>query len=156
MITTLRPECPSDELFLRRLILETVAAELGASHWPEPMRSQLLEVQYRARRQARAAGESFIIEAEENGTVDAGWLVLTRTPEETRIVDIMTLPALRGRGIGSAAICCVLDAADHPVRLSVNALNHDAIRLYERLGFRRVGQDEVQYVMEHSREGIQG
>ena len=48
---TLRPECSQDESFVRNLILETIADELGASAWLEPMRSHLLGVQYGVRRQ---------------------------------------------------------------------------------------------------------
>jgi ribosomal protein S18 acetylase RimI-like enzyme len=40
------------------------------------------------------------------------------------------------------------EKAGKPARLHVNAANAGAIRLYERLGFRRIGGDEVNYLME--------
>jgi ribosomal protein S18 acetylase RimI-like enzyme len=153
MTVSLRPESPSDEDFIRRLVLETVTEELGASAWPEPMRSHLLEIQYIARRQAQRANNpaaaSCVIQAE---GVDAGWAVLNTMPHEVRVVEIMVSPAMRGRGIGSAAIQQVLEtatAARIPVRLLVTVTNHRALRLYERLGFRKIEQDEVQYLMEY-------
>jgi ribosomal protein S18 acetylase RimI-like enzyme len=153
MTVSLRSESPEDDAFLRRLILESVAEELGAAAWPEPMRSHLLGVQCAGRRQSRRVdfpdAASYVIQADGE---NAGWLVVASMPEEMHIVDFMILPQMRGRGLGTAAIRKILStAADagKPVRLSVNPMNRGAIRLYERLGFRKIGQDEVQHFMEH-------
>jgi ribosomal protein S18 acetylase RimI-like enzyme len=146
MTIKLRPESPQDEPFIRRVLLETIAAELGASEWPEPMRSHLLGIQYTGRRHAEAAGK--VIEAD---GVDAGWVLVNTTPDEMRLVEIMIVPELRGRGIGTATLGEILStsaALEKPVRLNVNKMNHGAIRLYERMGFRKIGGDEVQYLME--------
>jgi ribosomal protein S18 acetylase RimI-like enzyme len=152
MIVTLRPESPQDELFLRGLIHATIAGELGASQWPEPMRSHLLSVQYTARRQLHRANfpeaASYVVDAD---GADAGWTVVTTMPHEIQLVEIMVLPELRGKGIGTAAIRQVLAtaaAAGKPVRLNVNVTNRAAIGLYQRLGFRRIEGDEVQHIME--------
>jgi ribosomal protein S18 acetylase RimI-like enzyme len=152
MIVTLRPELPGDEPFLRSLIHATIAAELGASQWPEPMRGHLLGIQYTTRRQVHRANfpeaASYVVDAD---GADAGWALVTTLPHEIRLVEIMILQELRGKGIGTAAIRQILaiaTAADKPVRLNVNVTNHAAIRLYERLGFRRIEADEVQHVME--------
>ena len=154
MTVILRPESSSDEDFIRRLILETVAEELGASAWPEPMRSHLLGVQYTARRQAhrRSFRESANCVIQAHG-VDAGWAVVNTMPHEIRLVEIMVLPEMRGNGIGTATIRQILSVAANagkPVRLNVNVTNHGAIRLYERLGFRKTEWNDVQYLMEHS------
>ncbi len=149
---TLRPECSQDESFIRNLILETIADELGASAWPEPMRSHLLSVQYAGRRQSFRLtfpeAASYVIEA---GGVNAGWAVVTEMPQEIFLVEIIVSPECRNRGVGSAVIRqLIAEAAARrkPVRLTVNATNNAAIRLYERLGFRRMEGDEVRYVME--------
>jgi ribosomal protein S18 acetylase RimI-like enzyme len=153
MTVAMRPESPPDEAFLRQLIVETIAGELGASGWPEPMRSHLLGLQYTARRQSHRVNcpeaASYVIEADGE---DAGWVVAHTLEDEVRLVEIMVSPELRGRGIGGAAIRGFLKTASeagNPVRLNVNVTNQGAIRLYERLGFRRMGGDEVQHVMEH-------
>lgn len=154
MTVNLRREEPGDDEFLRRLILDTIGAELGASPWPEPMRSHLLGIQYAARRHSRSAGlpetSSQIIQAD---GADAGWLVTTALPQEVRLVEIMVLPERRSQGVGTATILQLLAAAaaaGKSVRLNVNVTNRAAIALYERLGFRRINGDEVQHVMEHS------
>jgi ribosomal protein S18 acetylase RimI-like enzyme len=152
MTVTMRPESQQDEPFLRRLILDTIAGELGASAWPEPMRSHLLGIEYTARRQPHRmnfpGAASQVIEADGK---DSGWTVVITMPHEVRLVEIMVLPQLRGRGIGAAAIRGILAAAAEtgkPVRLNVNVTNQAAVRLYERLGFRRSGGDDVQHIME--------
>ena len=154
MTATLRPEEPRDEAFLRPLILDAIAGELGASAWPEPMRSHLLDIQYAARRHPHGAGipetSSQIIQAD---GADAGWVVTTTLPQEVRLVEIMVLPEWRRRGVGTAAIRQLLSdaaAAGVPLRLRVNVTNRAAIALYERLGFRRIDGDEVQHLMECS------
>ena len=94
------------------------------------------------------AGESQIILLD---GAPAGWIFLANLEHEIHIVEIMVLPECRSRGAGAAAIGQVLaraSAADKPVRLTVNALNAGAIRLYARLGFRRIGGDEVRQEME--------
>jgi ribosomal protein S18 acetylase RimI-like enzyme len=152
MIVTLRPESLHDEPFLRSLIHTTIAAELGASQWPEPMRSHLLGIQYTARRHLHRTNfpeaVSYVVDAD---GADAGWAVVTTMPHEIQLVEIMIVPELRGRGIGTAAIRQILAtaaAADKPVRLFVNVTNHAAIGLYQRLGFCRIEGDQVQHVME--------
>jgi ribosomal protein S18 acetylase RimI-like enzyme len=157
MTPILRPEsdpgtADSDEVFLRRLISATVALELGAETWPEPTRSHLLDMQCTARRGARRAdfpgAIGQIIQVDRD---DAGWVVVAAMQDAVHLVEIMILPELRGRGIGSAVIGrIVLDAGAEgkPVRLSVNPLNLGAIRLYDRLGFRIVKRTDVEYIME--------
>ena len=97
MTVRLRPESPSDEGFIRGLILETLVAELGASAWPEPMRSHLIGVQYTARRYyGRAnfpeAAASHVIQAD---GMDAGWALLNTMPHEVRLVEIMIVLCTR-------------------------------------------------------------
>ena len=150
MSVHLRPESTDDEVFLRRLITATITLELGADRWPEPMRTQLLAIQYRNRRMGPRSGfpggESHIIQSHGEA---AGWLFFVRAETELHIVEIMVLPEFRGRGIGAEAIKQIFAlAAGRPVRLTVNVLNDGAIRLYERMGFHRVGGNEVQHEME--------
>jgi len=147
-----RTETPHDEPFIRRLVEQTIAEELGADTWPEPLRTSVVRLQYDARRSAaRAASGAVTSEIITADGEDAGWLLTADLPAELRIVEIMILPQRRGRGLGSAAIDRVLDRAgrDHkPVRLVVSCTNARAIRLYERLGFTIAASDTVQQEME--------
>jgi len=156
MIVSSRPETAEDEPFLRRLIMQTITEQLMASSWPEPMREHLLGIQYTARRAAHAdlpGRESRIISVDGE---DVGWLVVADLEDEVRLVEIMVLSEHRGKGIGSASIDEVLAAAARagkPARLNVDVLNSRAIALYQRLGFARIGDNEVQQVMERAVEG---
>jgi ribosomal protein S18 acetylase RimI-like enzyme len=149
MIIRLRAETASDEAFVRRVILETVAEELGAGSWPEPMRSQLLDLQCAGRRHG-SVGFSRIIEA---GGGDAGWVLVETLEREILLMEIMVPPELREKGIGTAALTEVLAEAraqGKAVRLHVAVMNGAAIRLYERMGFRKIDGDEVRQLMEAS------
>jgi ribosomal protein S18 acetylase RimI-like enzyme len=153
MTVTLRPESPgADDAFMRRLVLETIAVELGANSWPEPLRTQILDLQYHTRRQGPGAvfpeGQSRIILLDGE---PVGWLHTATLEDKIWLAEVMVLPEFRGRGAGRAAVGEVLaDAArtGKPVSLSVNTTNAGAIRLYKRLGFRRIGGTEVQHEME--------
>ena len=80
----------------------------------------------------------------------AGRLYVARWEREIRIVDIALLPAFRGRGIGGALVGALIeeaDAAGKPLSIHVEHTNR-ARRLYERLGFRPVGDEGVYVLME--------
>jgi ribosomal protein S18 acetylase RimI-like enzyme len=101
------------------------------------------------------AGGGFAVLAERDGELIAYAMVAVKTSAETelddtwrsgeRVAEIETLsvaPSARGRGIGSA----LLDRVDaeleaegiHDVLIAAFVTNLDAIRLYERRGFRPV------------------
>ncbi len=158
MKVTLRPERESepdgDGRFLRQLVIETAARELGAEFWPESVRGPLLDVQYTARRNSIRenfpGGRSEVIQIDGE---DAGWLFVAETEHELRIVEIMIAKAWRGRGAGTTVLRRVLiDAGskNKPVRLHVRSGNAGALRLYQRLGFRLSGGDGTTLLLEHS------
>jgi ribosomal protein S18 acetylase RimI-like enzyme len=146
-----RPLTVDDEPFIKRLIAEVVADELGARLWPDAARVPLVDIQYRARRQG--FHDAFPDATEEIVQRDgeaAGWLVTARDAESIRVVDIALLPQERGQGLGTACIRDLQDEAERTarlLRLSVVRMNA-AARLYERLGFQITGGDEIRYAME--------
>jgi len=155
MTLSLRPEAEADEPFLRRLIIGAISQELGAEYWPEAMRGRLLDMQYSARRlplrDRYPDGQSSIVLLD---GAEAGWIFVASLPGELRLVEILILPEHRGKGTGNALIRqLIADAGSRPVRLSVDARNTRAIRLYERLGFQPAGGDEVHLTMEHPAGG---
>ena len=95
MSVELRHETAADAAFLQRLITETIAIELGADVWPEPMRTQLLGIQYQNRRMGPRTGfpegESFVIQW--NGA-DAGWIYTVKAADGLHIVELMVLPGV--------------------------------------------------------------
>lgn len=81
--------------------------------------------------------------------VPAGLLKAHRSDTEWFVQQLQIAPALQGRGIGELALRTVLRAAAAdalPVALDVLKGN-PAKRLYDRLGFEIVGEDEIQFHM---------
>jgi ribosomal protein S18 acetylase RimI-like enzyme len=73
---------------------------------------------------------------------DVGRLRLVTTTATIEIAGLQILPEHQNRGIGTAVINSVLERATRagiPVDLEVESDNPGARRLYERLGFRAVG-----------------
>jgi len=82
--------------------------------------------------------------------VKAGRLIVNRTREELRVVDIALLPQHRNAGIGTALLQRIFGeaaATKKPLRLQV-LKDHRAGRLYQRLGFVRTGETELHLEME--------
>jgi ribosomal protein S18 acetylase RimI-like enzyme len=108
----------------------------------------LVEMQIRAQRAQYAA--SYPSASREIVLIDnvpAGNLVLDRSPEEIRVVDVGLLPEFRGRGIGSSLISDLIKEGK-PIRLNV-AIGNPAHRLYQRLGFVEVGASSMHLEMHH-------
>jgi ribosomal protein S18 acetylase RimI-like enzyme len=147
-----RAATPDDEEFLRALILSHIENEIGASFWPEPMRTHLTGMQCDARRQSIRANfpgvPEHVIEIDGHR---AGWLVLAESETHLQLVEILIASAWRGKGAGTELLREITRraaASGKPVRLQVEVRNTSAIRLYERAGFRRTGEDAVRYLME--------
>ncbi len=145
-----RPERAEDEAFLFELYASTRAEELDAWGWPAEMREKFLRMQFKAGQGYRTtfpAAEFQIVLVDGQ---PAGRLVIHRSRDELRIVDVALLPERRGAGIGSALLQRILGeaaATGKPLRLSVLKANR-ARRFYERLGFASVGKTELHLEME--------
>ncbi len=75
----------------------------------------------------------------------AGRLRIRRTPESIELCGIQLLPEVRNCGIGTAIIRGLQAesaGAGVPLDLGVEKDNHDARRLYDRLGFRQIGASD--------------
>jgi ribosomal protein S18 acetylase RimI-like enzyme len=145
----LRPEQPGDEPFLFELYASTRQEELDAFGWPPEVRAGFLKMQFQAQRHGYrttfpAAEFQVVLLNEQN----VGRLIVNRTHEEFRIVDVALLPAYRCAEIGTALIQTLFaEAAGKPVRLTV-LKNYRASRLYQRLGFVKIGETELHDEME--------
>jgi ribosomal protein S18 acetylase RimI-like enzyme len=153
MIVSQRPSTRADETFVRQLILKSAEEELMAASWPEPMRSHLLEIQYSGRIQSLRSRFPGIVEKIllADG-VRAGWFAKADLENEIRWLDLIVAVEWRGHGVGTAVLTSEIEEANRrrkPARFSVSVMNIGAIRLYERLGFRRIGGDVVNHEMEY-------
>ncbi|ASW01997.1 GNAT family N-acetyltransferase [Paraburkholderia aromaticivorans] len=136
---TLRPALETDVTFLFELRKATMTEHLARVGEPAD------DTEHRARLLHRYDTARVIcIDGE-----PAGLLKAHRSDAEWVVVQLQITPALQGRGIGERALQCVLRAAQTdalPVALKVLKGN-PAKRLYERLGFETVGEDERQFYM---------
>ena len=148
---TTRPETPADMPFLLEVYAGARQEELNVAGWPEATRKAFVEMQFKAQQQgyqtAFPLAERVIILEDDK---PVGRMVVDRAEGEIRLVDIAVLPARRGRGLGKMLIeKLLLEAVEarKPVRLSV-VKGLRAMHLYERLGFRKVGEDLLRQEME--------
>lgn len=137
----LRPATRDDHEFMAALYASTRMEELRDTGWPESQKAAFLRMQFEA--QAKHYDEHYA-GAERNIVVlngePVGRFWIYRMPSEIRIVDIALLPAARNRGIGKSLLDGLIAEANRAgakVTIHVERFN-PALRLYERLGFRKV------------------
>jgi ribosomal protein S18 acetylase RimI-like enzyme len=136
---TLRHALEADEPFLFELRKATMSEHLARAG------ESVDDAQHRARLRYRYDTAQVIC----LDGAPTGLLKAYRSEDEWHVVQLQIAPAYQGRGIGEWALRTVLRAAQAdalPVTLKVLKGN-PARRLYERLGFEIVNQDEIQFHM---------
>ena len=146
-----RPITDQDTEFLYTLYASTRAEEMAVLPWNEQEKQEFLRMQFEA--QHKFYQEQFC-NAEFNiisiNKKDIGRLYIDRRKDEIRVIDIALLPEHRGKGLGAKIMQEVLDeaaSANTWVRIHVEH-NNPAMRLYERLGFRKIDDHGVYFLME--------
>ena len=149
MAVSLRPAQPDDEDFLYELFCRSVGDDLTALDAAH--RDVILRMQFNAQHQSYKAefpkAEHQIIMLD--GRV-IGRVLVERTENEHRGVDIALMPGERSGGIGTMLIQELLDeaaSAGKPFRISVVRTN-PAMHLYNRLGFKTTGESLTHFMME--------
>jgi ribosomal protein S18 acetylase RimI-like enzyme len=147
---TLRPVDAGDERFLLRVYAGTREEELAPVPWSAEQKAAFVAQQFAAQsahyaeHYAGLTADVILL-----GGVPAGRLLVARWAEEIRIVDISILPEFRGGGAGSLLLRELLAEAEVAgKRLSIHVERENrALGLYERLGFRPVGEHGVVYLL---------
>lgn len=146
-----RPIDDNDLSFLRDLYASTRADEMAQVNWNEAQKHDFLTMQFEAQhryyQQHFAAAEFLVIEQQKEAI---GRVYLDRRSDELRLIDIALLPSARNQGLGSKLLLDLLDEARErqlPVRIHVEQFN-PAMRLYQRLGFRKIEDQGVYHLME--------
>jgi ribosomal protein S18 acetylase RimI-like enzyme len=150
-LASLRPIRPEDEAFLYEVYASTRADEMAITGWTAAQQQAFLQMQFKAQRQyylqEYPSAEYHIIQRD---GVDIGRRIVNRAGGEILLMDIALLPEYRNGGIGTALIRDLMAEAeqtDRPLRLHVEFFNR-ALRLYERLGFSKIGDVSVYFEME--------
>lgn len=147
----LRPIIENDMEFLYRVYASTRHDELALSGWDEDMKDQFLRQQFHAQHvyyQDNYLNAEFSIILQDDEPI--GRLYVHRRKDEIRLIDIALLKEYRQRGIGTPLIkdlCTEAKEKDLPVRIHVEH-NNPAMKLYHRLGFKRISDNGVYYLME--------
>lgn len=151
MTISLRPYRDYDREFLFKLYASTRADEIAPFGWPPAQQEAFLRMQFTAQQQwytiSYAQAEHHIIEQD---GVPIGRLMVSRSQPTAVLVDIALLPEHRGKGIGGSLVRDLIEQCNQaklPLRLQVLKTN-PALRLYERLGFNRTGEDQIYIQME--------
>jgi ribosomal protein S18 acetylase RimI-like enzyme len=147
---TLRDALPSDRPFLLALYASTRAEEFAHLGWPVEMERAFMKMQFEAQRgdyeRRHPGAQCQIVELR---TCPVGRLWVAQDLRSVTVLDISLVAELRGQGIGSDCLRRVqrrAAAAGLDVELQV-VHGNPAQRLYERLGFRCVGQGAVRQAM---------
>jgi ribosomal protein S18 acetylase RimI-like enzyme len=148
----LRPEQPQDRDFRFDLFCKSRLPEWDLAPLDPAVRHRLMAMQFEAQTTSYAAqfpnARFDIIELEGR---PIGRIVVDRPGDKIYIVDQAIVPELRSRGAGTAIMRALMDeatAAGLPARLTVADSNDPSLRLYERLGFRQIGEAMMYMEME--------
>ena len=147
----LRPALAADEPFLFRVFASIREDEVQLVAWNDDQKAAFLTMQYSAQRSSylhNFAGSGYDVIS--IGDRPVGRLFVHRSTDFIRLVDLGLLREYRNRGIGGALLTALQDEAalaGKPVRLHVGSFNR-ALALYERLGFRPVGETGIHVEME--------
>lgn len=159
----LRSITEADLSVLYEIYASTRAEEMAlVPEWSEEHKAAFLTQQFMAQHQYYQEfykkAEFQIIEYN-NQPIGRFYVHWTYSAQEVRIVDIALLPGFRGKGIGTAIINSILEKAvalEKSVTIHVE-YNNPALKLYERLGFYKIGEfNSVYYLMEWKRDAETG
>jgi GNAT superfamily N-acetyltransferase len=151
-IVSLRPSGPEDDEFLYQVYFLHRQPEFAALGLPEAQVDEILRGQSQAQiiaYSSRFTGSSYDIVLKDEEP--AGRIWVARQKDEMRIVDMAMLPNLRSAGIGTELVKRLqaeAQAAGLPIRATVARFNPGSLRFHERLGFRIVGEDPVNLLLE--------
>ena len=151
MTVSLRAITDDDNDFLYQVYASTREEELRSTPWSAEEKAEFLRMQFQAQHNHfqehfRDARYEIIL----LGETRVGRLYIHRGKTEVRILDIALLSEYRGQGIGGKIVRDVLDEAQESgkaVRLHVEQ-NNPAMRLYARLGFKRLEDVGMHCLME--------
>ena len=136
----LRERKPEDEPFLLEVYASTRLEELEGLGWDDNQKQAFIRMQFLARERCYPRVDDRIILLDGR---PVGRMMVDRSETAILLRDIALLAEYRNAGIGGRLLQDLMDeatSAGKPIELHVVA-SSPAVRFYERLGFRRSGDD---------------
>ena len=144
---SLREATPEDEPFLLEVYASTRMEELEGFGWSDEQKQAFIKMQFLPRERVYPRVDNRIILLNER---PVGRMLVDRSDTTILLRDIALLTEFRNARLGSRLIQDLMNeatAAGKPIQLHVLA-SSPAVRLYERLGFRRTGGDNAYLEMQ--------
>ena len=143
MMYALRPATVEDLDFLYDLHEVTLRVHVEAIWgWQESFQRKMMRDSFGEKRRS-----IIVVDGADNGVVS-----LVHAADQLHLDLVEIHPRVQRRGIGSAIVRAVIaeaEAARLPTSLRVFKINVGARRLYQRLGFAVVGENETHYDMRY-------
>lgn len=147
---TLRDAVPSDRAFLLALYTSTRADEFAELGWPVEMERSFMQMQFEAQRGDYARRHpGALCQIIELRRCPVGRLWVAQDARSLTVLDISVVTDLRGQGIGTECLRRLQRRAAE-ARLDIElqvVVGNPAQHLYERLGFRSIGDSGVRLAM---------
>jgi len=149
---TVRLTRDDDTEFLFQVYASTRSEELAQTGWTEEEKQAFLAMQFNAQRQDYLTRfpESEQLIVLDNG-IPAGRLWVNGSKDEIRLLDIALLPGYRNTGTGTLLLKHLqreARATGKPLHHSVHKDNLEALRFYNRLGFKVIEDFGTHSLME--------
>ena len=144
-----------DLAFLKALYRSTREDELYSTGWDEEQKDRFIDFQFNAQHShylISFKGADFLIIV--LNKTDIGRLYLWRTENQIKIIDITLLIKYRGKSIGTKILTELIEESNKTgkkLNLHVER-NNPALKLYEKLGFKKAEDKGVYFFMERMPE----
>ena len=137
---SLRDATPDDDPFLLHVYASTRDEELAGLGWDDNQKQAFIKMQFLVRERSYPPGDNRIVLMTGR---PIGRMLVNRSDSAILLTDIALLTEYRNAGIGTGLIQDLMkEAADSAKPLHLHVLQTSAaVRLYERLGFSRLGTD---------------
>jgi len=147
-----RPALPQDEIFLYELYSAIRGPEFASAPITAEQKEFLIRMQFRS--QMGAYAQEFPNSCCHLVLLDGkpiGRLWVAQRERDFYLVDIALHPSLQSKGIGTVLVQRLQQEAQRaklPIRSSVLRFNPGSLRFHQRLGFRIVREETMQFHME--------
>lgn len=141
----------SDFPFLKKVYRSTREKEMAPTGWSEAQKLHFIEFQFNAQHTYyNNVYKDALFQIIKVNDSDIGRLYTWETEKQIRIIEIAILPEFTGKGIGTKILSGLIQRSEESGKsLSIHVeYFNPALKLYERLGFKKTDDTGVYLFME--------